>query len=467
MLRPPSARRRPSACGASIWWFVFAVPACTVGPAWTADEQQQIAALQGAVQSLLAQPETGLTTNASVPLSPGQDVDDFDLYLNAFPELPAADGVVAVRDAGHARRLWTRTAASAGTAELTVAGRTLRGFDAVPGFTLHARAGLVLLGSRRGEQTVVTKAGTWQGSLWHDAFQPRLSTDGSHFVHVRDGWFGDDAVLAPTNDPTNGATLHYPGVVQWPLWPGADGSRVRAIVAADGRIEVHDGPRVVATADSFHHPFFDAARDELHVHLVTGGKERLLLGDRLAPPLDSYRWLEQSDDGRHWAAVGRDGDRDVLVVDGQELLRRSKLVWLALAADGNTWACASQDGERCTVHRPGGMRSGPLPKVVQLVLAGDGQQLAVCTREGHRDRWTLDDAPLGAAYDAVSDVQPLPGRDGVVFHGRDAVGWWVVTPAGRDGPWQRIAHATLVVADHYVFLAQRGEQVHRRAVPLR
>ena len=446
--------------------FALLAAACSVGPAWTADERQQLAAMQNAVRALMALPPSTLTTNAVATLPVGKDLDDVDVFLNVFPSLSLATGPGVKRawGADHDVVLPTLTIFGATDARVATAGLEMRGFDVLHAFNVVPERGVVLLVTRRGEQTVALGEQVWSGSLWHRSYCPELSTDGSHFTFVQDNWLRDRAMLAPTEAPERAVDLNLPGVVQWPVWPGRDGSHVRAIVAVDGHIEVRDGDRIVATAESFAHPWFNAVTDRLQVHLRSGGKEQLLLGDRLLPPLDSYRWLRESADGKHHAAVGREGQLDHFVVDDQVVLRHPKILWIELSANG-TWACAVQEDEQFFVVRANG-RSEPLPYITELVLAPDGSSLAVCTRVLRTSSWAMDGVPL-LGYDTVADLQLLPQKKGAVFAGHDASGWWLVTPNGRDGPFERMLHCRVLPdGKHAVCLAQRGREVHRRALKL-
>ena len=449
--------------------FVLAsAAACTSGPAWTEAEHAQLAALQQAVQAELAAGPALWTTPAQITLPDGKGLDDVDEVLHVMPSSPR-DGRGGYRIAwgiGSRRLLPATLYCGEHETMLAVAGRAMAGFDAVHDFTVAPGRGAVLVATRRGEQTVASAAGVWTGSLWHRSFRPELSTDGSHFAYVEDNWFKDRVILAPTNAPERGTPLVLPGVVQWPVWPGRDGSRVRAIVVAGGRVAVHDGGQVVATADTYAHPFYDAEYDELIVHLTTGGRATMLIGNQQTPPLDSYRWLERSRDGKHYAAAGREGDRDCVVVDGRIVLQHPKLVWMELAADGSTWACAVQEGEQCFVVRPSG-RSGPMPRITELILAPDGSSLAVNTRVDRKSAWTVDGVALGAGYHGVRDVIVLPAGRGAVFCARNDAGSWLVTPDATDGPWEEIRRCQLLAdGKHVICLARRGREAHRRVLPL-
>lgn len=462
--RPMTTPRRSRRAAPAV---LLAAAACAVGPAWTDDERRELGALEQAVLTTLAQGDAEPTASAMVTLPEGKDLGDVDVFLHVYPSLAGeAEGYRWSWSVGPTHPLPGMLFVGDGGTLLAIGGRRLGGFDHVHDLAVDPARGAVLLATRRGEQTVVTAQSTWSGSLWHRSFRPELSTDGSHFVHVADGWFRDRAMLAPTDAPERGVPISLPGVVQWPVWPGRDGSRVRSIVVVDGRVEVRDGDRVVATADSFANAFFDHRRDQLRVHLTTAGKTRILFGDRLSPPLDSYRWIDESRDGGHWLAAGRDGDRECVVYDDALVLRTTKLAWMDLSEDGSTWACAVQEGEQCFVVRPG-QRSGPFPPILQLILAPDGSALAMCMGQGRTRSWTLDGQPLGAMYEGIDDVTVLPAKGGVVFRGRDAAGAWIVTPLGRDGPWDRVERCQVSQdGRRVVALAQRGREAHRRVLPL-
>lgn len=459
MTHPPSRRRQ--ALGGPL----LLVAACTSGPVWTPAEREGLAALQQAVHAAL---RLEVATPATMQLADGQDVGDLDLLLQPFPSPVASEGeFLSSWTVGSHPLLRCMLYRRNDSTELTCAGHTLTGFDAVHAFAVDATRGAVLLATRRGEQTVTTAQSHWSGSLWRRRFRPELSTDGSCFTFVASDWFSDRAMLAPTASPERAAPIELPGVVQWPVWPGRDGSRLRSIVVVDGRVEVRDGDRVVATADTFANATFDARSDRLRVHLSTAGKTRLLFGDRLSPPLDSFHWIEESADGAHWLAAGRIGEETCVVYDDRIVQRTARLAWMALSDDGSTWACAVQEGEQHFVVRPEG-RSGPFPEVTQLVLAPDGSALAVCTRQGRQSSWTLDGRPLGAQYTHIEDVVLLPQRGGAVYTASDGKARWLVTPAGADGPWDAIARWRHVdVARHHVIaLVQKGREVQRRVLPL-
>jgi hypothetical protein len=447
----------------------LAAAACAVGPAWTDEERAQLAALQQAVLATCANAEAALATDAMVTVPEGKDLDDVDALLNLYPSitLPEQGGYKEAWSVGWGTQatgmLFRR---NEGSSCLAIVGHTLEGFDWLHAIATDPVRGAVMLATRRGEQTVATAQGVWTGSLWHRSYCPELSVDGSHFTYVESNWLKNRVMLAPTDAPERGVAIELPGVVQWPVWPGRDGTQLRSIVIVDGRVEVRDGERVVATADAYEHAFFDEFRDELSVHLITGGKTRILSGEHLSPPLDSYRWVDGSRDGKHRLLAGHEGDLECIVFDDTIVLRCAKLAWMDLADDGSTWACAVQEGEQCFVVRPDG-RSGPFPPITQLVLAPDGSSLAVCTRVDRKWSWTLDGQPLGAAHDHLGEVFVLPGRGGAVFTARDAQGWWIVTPGGRDGPWDHTARPRLVDGGRRVMvLAKRGREVHRRVLPL-
>jgi hypothetical protein len=444
--------------------------ACSVGPAWTPAEATELAALQQTVLEKLPTAAAELTTDGARELPEGKSLGNVDLLLHAFPTLDRADapdGVFEGWSLGPSQPPTAMLFRSSREGTLALAGHALGGFDALQALALDPQRGVVLLATRRGEQTVATAHSTWCGSLWHRSFRPELSTDGSCFTYVESNLFHNRGMLARTDDPTHGTRLDLPGVVDWPVWPGRDGTRLRYLTRVGGRFEVHDGDRVVATADSYHWCEYDEDRDRLRACLLSDGKARLLFGDRLSPPLDSYRWIDESRDGRHYIAAGSDGDSECVVFDDHVVLRCSKLAWMTMAGDGSTWACAVQEGEACFVVRPDG-RSGPFPRIVQMVLAPDGSALAVQTRVDRTWSWTLDGQPLGAAYRQVGDtVILLRGRGGAVFSARDDAGTWLVTPAGRDGPWDEVGlFHPLPDGRHVVCLARRGREAHRRVLTL-
>ena len=448
----------------------LAAAGCTTGPAWTALERQELAALQAAALAQLAKPAEALTTPATARLPEDAGVDQLDAHLQPLTDLFVGDadkpddygwsiGANPALEAMVVRR--------ASEVALTTAGYRIAGFDAVQAFAAEPERGAVLLATRRGEQTVATAQRVWSGQLWHHGYRPELSTDGSHFVYVKDGLLSNTAVLARTNAPEHGIELKLPGVIRWPVWPGRDGKRLRYLTEVGGHVEVRDGDRVVATADSAHHAHYDAGHDLLTVHLETAGKTRMLIGDRLTPPLDSYRWQELSRDGAHYAAVGREGDLDHLIVDGEDVAQHPRMVFLDLAEAGTTWACVVQEGFAYYVLQPN-TRLGPFEIVTQVALAPDGSQLAICTRDGPSNHWTVEGRSIGAGFLDVSEVILLEQRAGIVFYGRDAAGWWIVSPNGRDGPWDRIGSRHWKSQDgrNLIVLTQRGREAHRRVVPL-
>lgn len=445
---------------------LLVAPACVTSTAWNDDEQQQFVAMQLAVNAQLAAGDAALLQDGAVDLPEGRDLDDVDAFLNLLPPVPAEPDAAAVtKVAGSKCRLPGRVVYTASGATVGFAGHTLAPFDRLDDVSLQPERGIVLLGKRHGVQTITTASSVWSGELWREDLAPSLSTDGSCFVYVEPGFWASRSMIAATTDPMHGRPLLLGGRIHWPVWPGRDGKRVRAIVENEGRIEIHDGPNVIAIAEDYAHPYFDAERDLLHVHLISGGKTRMLIDDRLTPPLDSYRWLEQSDDGKHYLAVGREGELDHLIVDGNSALQHARIVAIAIAADGSTWACAVQEGDACFVVRPDG-RTGPFASISQLVLAPDGSALAMRTAAGAAGSWSIDGAPL-SGYDAVRDLRLLPNGGGAVFVGRDAQGWWVVAKDHKDGPWDEVGRCWLHPdGKHALALTRRGQQAHRRVLPL-
>ncbi len=451
---------------------LLAATACVTSTAWNDVEQQQFVAMQLAVNAQLAAGDAALLQEAAIELPAGHDLDDVDEFLNVLPPLPSTPGALATGAGPTSKcRLPGRVIYTESGTTVSFAGHTLAPFDRLDDVALQPERGIVLLGKRHGVQTITTASTVWSGELWREDLAPSLSTDGSCFVYVEPGFWASRSMIAATSDPMHGRPLLLGGRIHWPVWPGRDGKRVRAIVENEGRIEIHDGPNVIAIAEDYAHPFFDAERDQLRLHLISGGKTRMLIDDRLTPPLDSYRWLEQSTDGKRYAAVGRDGDVDHLVVDGNSVLQHARIVALALASDGSTWACAVQEGEQCFVVRPDG-RTGPFGAISQLVLAPDGGSLAIRATTAGTGQWLIDGAPL-SGYEAVRDLRMLPNGGGPVFVGRDAQGWWVVAlgrgdAGGKDGPWDEVGRCWLDVGgEHVLALTRRGQQAHRRVLSLR
>lgn len=438
------------------------VPACASNPAWNLAEKRHFAATLHAIGKEFAAEPAALAENDAVDLPEGAGLDLVDERLHVY----------APGDAGHEtehplfgpdqkRQLPSLLVRGEAGVALAVAGTELTGFDSVQDFAIGPQTGLVLLATRRGVQTLATPNGNWSGNLWRADLLPQFSTDGSHFVFVQEGMLNDRSMIAPSATPEKAVPLDFGCRVHWPVWPGRDGSRVRAIVENEGRIEVRDAGKVVAFAESYAHAVFDAPRDQLRVHLTTGKKTIVLIGDRQTPALDDYRLPVVSADGQHYAVIGRDGGEDVLVVDGNTVLRHARLVAAALSADGSTWAAAAQEGEQGFVVRATG-KSGPMPPVTELRLAPDGSSLAALAGGS----WTVDGEPL-VGYDEVRDLQPLPAKAGAVFAGRDAAGWWLVAPGQRDGPWERLERIRLLDdGKHLLGLAQRGRQAHRRVLTL-
>lgn len=450
---------------------LFLGAGCGTGTAWSDDERQQFVAMQAAVDAQFAAGEAALITNGEVVLPEGCDLRDVDLHLNVWPpvpEEPDALGWGAGRKCGVPGRM---ARAAVGTT-LSLAGHTLAGFDSISDLAVTKERGIVMLATRRGIQTITTRDGVWMGELWRPDLVPSLSIDGSCFVYVAEGFWNDRSMIAVAADPAQTRPLNFGANIHWPIWPGRDGTRIRAIVENEGRIEIRDAGKVIAVADSYANAFFDLARDQLQVHLVTDGKTRWLIDDRLTPALDSYRWIEQSTDGRHHLVVGRDGELDHLVFDGNSVLQHADIVAIALAADGGTWACAVREGDAYHVVRPGG-RSAALPKVQELRLAPDGSSLAVLTKAAGGSQWQIDEQPL-SGFDAVRDLQLLPAKAGFVFTGRDAAGWWLVVRAAaqggserKDGPWEQVGRSMLSAdGQHAIALFGRGGTAHRRVLPL-
>lgn len=443
--------------------------ACQVGPAWTPDERRALDDLQRAVCEQLRTPAAALETDGVRTLPASRPQRHVDTRLNAFPALGRHDAP------GELQEGWSM---GSGPLEamlfrddrdttLAVADRTLAGFDALHAFATHPDRGAVIVATRRGEQTVATKDHVWCGELWHPSYRPELSVDGSCFTYVASHWWRNRAMLARTDDPTHATRLELPGVVHWPVWPGRDGSHLWYVTTVGGRVEVHDGDRIVATADRCAHVSYDEHRDHLTAHLEIDGKTRLLRGDRLTPPLDSYRWIDGSSDDQHMLAAGRDGDEEAIVFDDRIVLRCRRLAWMDLCDDGSTWAIAYHEGDQSWIVRPDG-KTGPFAPIEHLALAADGQSLAVETRVGRTWTWTLDGTPLGAGYRSVRDVRPLRARGGAVFVGSDDGGTWLVTPSGRDGPWDAIERCHVATDErHVMLLARRGDEWHRHLVPLR
>ncbi len=442
-----------------------AAAACTSTPAWNQDESRRFVAMQAAVDERLRAGEAALATDASVALPDGADLDHVDEHLDPVPQ-PEGEGAT-VATAGSAARCrlpgWI-VRSPAGT-KVAFAGHVLDGFDRLDDVAVQPERGIVLLGTRRGTQTITTGAGVWSGQLWRTDLAPKLSTDGSCFVYVEEGIWADRSMLAPTADPTQGRPIPLDGRIHWPIWPGRDGRRIRAIVEVDGRIEIRDNGQVVASAESYAHPFYDEDLDQVRVHLITGGKTRVLVGDQLLPPLDSYRLVLVSADGRTCAAVGREGDTDWLVVGGARKFSSAHIVAAALSADGSTWACAFQVDGLCRVVSPEGIGEA-MPLVQDLVFAADGSALAVRTQRDGRPVWTVQGEELGG-YDDVQHLQLLPARGGAVFAGRDGAGWWVVAGARRDGPWDEVGSCRLLEDGAVVAIARRGQQAHRRVIRTR
>jgi hypothetical protein len=431
---------------------------------------RELADLQQAVLARMptAAHEVEVEGMRELPELPEEKQPTVDLHLDLFPPLGSLDVPEDLHEG------WPLGSAPLGAmlfcsdraATLAVASRTLAGFDAVHAFATHPQRGAVIVATRRGEQTVATAQSTWCGSLWRRAFRPELSVDGGCFTYVEGNLFVDRVVLARTDDPTHGVRLDLPGVVQWPVWPGHDGTRLHYVTRVGDRLEVHDGDRVVATAEKVTYARYDSTNDRLVALLESGGKVRYLFGDRMSPPLDGYRWTDESSDARHYLAAGRDGEEECIVCDGAVVLRCRKLAWMDLTEDGSTWACATDEGEQSFLVRPDG-RTGPLPRITHLRLAPDGSSLAMETGEGRTSSWTLDGTPIGAEFRIVREVTPRSGKRGAVFVGGDGKAFWLVTPGGRDGPWDWVRECHVRPdGKSVVLLGDRGREVHRHVVPL-
>lgn len=448
---------------------------CHTGPAWTRAELEQLAAMQSAV--LRQRSEAALDTPAVLGVLPdGVDIDGvMDRHLSIASghgnglELVGIDGPTLSRMHCHSYEgvrlddFRGLLGENQDQVVLALAGRLLC-FADLDALGADA-AGLVMLATRRGEQTVVAGGKIWSGQLWHREFAPRLSGDGKMFVYVGRSISGDQWFVAPTADPEHGTPIHFPGFVRWPVWLDRDGSRVFARVRVDGRWQVRENDRVLASAEAEPVAWYDSVRNLMVARLQDAGRERYLLGERLTPPLQHGHDLLLSRDGSHYAVLGSEGDTMHLLVDGTDVLQHRKIAQCRLAADGNAWAAVVEEPEGSFVVAAN-RRLGPFESVDALQLAPDGRQAVIRIGRGSASRWLCDDQPLGADYQELRHVELLPGGRGAVFEGKDQAGWWLVTPSGRDGPWDRIGLRWHGSGDRIVFLAQRGRTAHRRVVVL-
>jgi hypothetical protein len=295
-----------------------------------------------------------------------------------------------------------------------------------------------------------------------------LSLDGSRIAYARWHLFGSRPVRAATTTPQHCDPLTFPGVLEWPPALSSDGSRWAASVH-DGSVwcAVENG-EVVARFDHLEEPWFEPDGNVFVWKGTVSGKERVLVGRTLSEPFDEVTWPTFIPGGS-WFVVGHDPDGSHLIVDGQRVASQGSGAWAVRAASGQAWAwrLRAPDGFR-VVH--GDHTYGPYPeKLVDLTLSGDGRTIAF--QLGVAGPWLVDGERIGTDFDQCEELQLLDGG-GCVYVGMRRVGedlqYWLVTPAGRYGPWDGIGGRKLSAdGSRIAFAAWRGREVWRKVVSVR
>jgi Tol biopolymer transport system component len=160
---------------------------------------------------------------------------------------------------------------------------------------------------------------------------------------------------------------------------------------------------------------FNASGDRLAYVVRRKGRASLVLDGKVGPAFDDVGRPVFSGDGRHVAYTARNGERWMVVRDGQELAAPSAVVpgTMGLSSDGGRLAYAIRTA--AGMRMVDGERLGDGYEWVfdgSTTFSPDGKRLAYAVRRGRSCAVVVDDKPADKSFDGVVPSSITFSRDG-------------------------------------------------------